>query len=71
MLLGGANLASTFVRHDLIDEYRVYVHPVAIGQGKPLFQQVQMNRAEDYCRIRGCTDMDVSVLRLPPELLAY
>jgi dihydrofolate reductase len=37
MVLGGADLAATFMRHDLIDEYRVYVHPVVIGKGKPLF----------------------------------
>jgi dihydrofolate reductase len=37
MVLGGANLAATFMRHDLIDEYRLYVHPVAIGTGRPLF----------------------------------
>jgi dihydrofolate reductase len=38
MVLGGADLASTFMRHDLIDEYRLYVHPIVIGRGKPLFQ---------------------------------
>jgi dihydrofolate reductase len=38
LLLGGADLAAAFIRHDLIDEYRLYVHPVMIGLGKPLFQ---------------------------------
>ena len=37
MMLGGADLAATFIRHDLIDEYRIYVHPVVIGRGKPFF----------------------------------
>ncbi|MFG2627430.1 dihydrofolate reductase family protein [Streptomyces sp. NPDC048473] len=35
--LGGADLAESFMGHDLIDEYRIYVHPVLIGRGKPLF----------------------------------
>ena len=35
--LGGADLAAAFMRHDLIDEYRIYVHPIVIGGGKPLF----------------------------------
>lgn len=37
LVLGGADLAATFMRLDLIDEYRLYIHPVVIGAGKPLF----------------------------------
>jgi dihydrofolate reductase len=37
LALGGADLAAAFMQHDLIDEYRIYVHPVLIGKGKPLF----------------------------------
>ena len=37
MVIGGADLAATFMRHDLVDEYRLYVQPIVIGQGKPMF----------------------------------
>ncbi|MFE6824536.1 dihydrofolate reductase family protein [Streptomyces sp. NPDC057690] len=35
--LSGADLVAEFLRHDLVDELRVYVHPVLVGRGKPLF----------------------------------
>jgi dihydrofolate reductase len=38
LVLGGADIAAAFMRYGLIDEYRLYVHPVVIGQGKPMFQ---------------------------------
>lgn len=39
MALGGVGLAAAFLRHGLVDEYRIYVQPVVIGAGKPLFPQ--------------------------------
>lgn len=38
LLLGGAGLAATFRRLDLIDEYRLYVHPIILGKGRALFR---------------------------------
>ncbi|TPQ17655.1 dihydrofolate reductase family protein [Streptomyces sporangiiformans] len=35
--IGGAELAAEFRRHDLIDEYLLYVTPVVLGRGRPLF----------------------------------
>ena len=37
LVVGGGDLAADFMRQDLIDEYRIYVHPIQIGEGKRLF----------------------------------
>ncbi|BBY83392.1 dihydrofolate reductase family protein [Mycolicibacterium pulveris] len=37
LAVGGADLAATLIRHDLIDEYRVFLAPTALGGGKPYF----------------------------------
>jgi dihydrofolate reductase len=34
---GGARIAHSLARHRLIDEYRLTVHPVALGEGLPLW----------------------------------
>ncbi|CRK55407.1 Dihydrofolate reductase [Alloactinosynnema sp. L-07] len=39
LVVSGADLAAEFARLGLIDEYRIYVHPVLIGRGKPLFPE--------------------------------
>jgi len=37
--LGGAGVAAEFLRLGLVDEYRIYVHPVLVGHGTRLFPQ--------------------------------
>jgi dihydrofolate reductase len=34
---GSANLIQTLLRHNLVDQYRLWVFPVVIGSGKRLF----------------------------------
>jgi len=33
----GPNLARSLTELNLIDEYRIYLHPVVLGHGKPYF----------------------------------
>jgi dihydrofolate reductase len=40
LAVGGATLASSFIRAGLVDEYRLVVHPVVIGQGTPFFPKL-------------------------------
>ncbi len=37
LALGGADLPAAFARLGLVDEYRIYVHPVLVGGGTPIF----------------------------------
>lgn len=40
-LYGGSKLITSFIRHGLIDIYRISVHPTVLGEGKPLFQNLK------------------------------
>src|SRR3712207_2305957 len=38
LVFGSANLMSTLIRHDLVDEYRLMVFSLVLGSGKRLFR---------------------------------
>lgn len=44
MDLGGASIAASFIEHDLVDEYRLYIHPVVLGGGKRMFPELLKQR---------------------------
>lgn len=37
MSLGGATIAASFMQLGLIDDYQIYIHPVILGSGIPMF----------------------------------
>jgi dihydrofolate reductase len=41
---GGASFVSALIQHDLIDEYHLFVNPVALGTGMPIFKALDSAR---------------------------
>jgi dihydrofolate reductase len=53
LYLGGADLIDAFRQLDLIDEYRIYVHPVIVGRGKPFFHPADTITALELVETRA------------------
>lgn len=41
VIYGSGSIVSTLAQAGLIDEYRIFVNPVVLGNGKPLFKDIQ------------------------------
>ena len=58
---GSATLVQTLMRHDLIDEYRIAVHPLVLGGGTRLFPDGGVPAA---LRLAGARTLDSGVVTL-------
>jgi dihydrofolate reductase len=58
---GSPTLVQTLMRHDLVDEYRVAVHPIVLGNGTQLFPQGGVSAT---LRLAGTSTLDSGVVSL-------
>src|SRR6266516_4141110 len=54
LIYGSASLVRTLTNHGLIDEYQLLVHPVVLGGGKPLFQDIKERRKLQLVKTKTC-----------------
>jgi dihydrofolate reductase len=63
-VLGSGILVQTLIEYDLVDEYRLFVHPLVLGTGKRLFRQTPRPLP---LRLVDCTPTTTGVLLLSYE----
>ncbi len=66
LIFGSPSAAHTLMRHNLIDEYWLFVNPVLLGQGIPLFRNI-MDKVN--LRLIGSTFFDTGVVGLHYETI--
>ena len=60
-VLGSGVLVQTLIEHDLVDDYRLFLHPLVLGTGKRLFRQTARPLP---MRLVECTPTTTGVLLL-------
>jgi dihydrofolate reductase len=60
-VLGSGVLVQTLIDNDLVDEYRLFLHPLVLGTGKRLFRQTPRPLP---LRLVDCTSTTTGVLLL-------
>ncbi|HEX2361908.1 MAG TPA: dihydrofolate reductase family protein [Jiangellaceae bacterium] len=60
-VLGSGVLVSELMTRDLVDEYRVFLHPLLLGTGKRLFRELPRPQS---LRLLSCTETTTGVVML-------
>lgn len=60
-LVGGADVVHECMRHDLIDEFVISIHPIVLGAGIPLFRAPSPTRE---LVLEGCRTFDSGLAQL-------
>jgi len=61
VVLGSGVLVQELIANDLVDGYRLFLHPLLLGTGKRLFREMDRPRR---LRLVGCTPTSTGVLML-------
>ncbi|HKA89096.1 MAG TPA: dihydrofolate reductase family protein [Haliangiales bacterium] len=64
-MFGSSDLASTLLRHRLLDEIRIFVNPVVLGRGHPLFKDVKEKLSLELVSARPFRSGNVLVIYRP------
>ena len=63
---GGAAFVSSLIKEGLIDEYHLFINPAAIGNGMPIFKELQTKK--DFTFIKATSfDCGIVVLHYEPK----
>ncbi len=63
---GGATFVSALIRHQLIDEFHLFINPVAIGDGMPIFKE--LDSKQDLALVKSTSfECGVVVLNYKPK----
>lgn len=60
-LVGGAEVISSCIQHDLIDEFVISVHPIILGDGIPLFRAPLSMRKLNFL---SCQTFDTGLIQV-------
>ncbi|MFD1144255.1 dihydrofolate reductase family protein [Larkinella insperata] len=66
IVYGGATFVSALITHNLIDEYHLFVNPAAIGNGMPIFRELDGQKPLTLVKSKAF-DCGIVVLHYEPK----
>ena len=59
IVYGGAGFVSSLIKNNLIDEYHLFINPIAIGKGLKIFEGLTEKR---NLRLKNCKAFDCGIV---------